>query len=67
MSKHNGIFLSLILVGTVHLASAQEPQVIDRVAAMVGSNIILESEIEMQYAQYLRNCWLSKPLSTRSK
>ena len=53
MSKHNGIFLSLILVGTVHLASAQEPQVIDRVAAMVGSNIILESEIEMQYAQYL--------------
>src|SRR5690606_33319078 len=42
-----------ILVGTVHLASAQEPQVIDRVAAMVGSNIILESEIEMQYAQYL--------------
>lgn len=32
---------------------AQGPRVIDKVAAVVGSNIILQSEIDMQYAQYL--------------
>ncbi|MFB2120592.1 MULTISPECIES: peptidylprolyl isomerase [Parapedobacter] len=53
MSRHNCIFLVLALIGTSRWASAQEAQVIDRVAAVVGSNIILESEIEMQYAQYL--------------
>ncbi len=53
MSKYNGIFLVLALVSISRWAIAQEPQVIDRVAAVVGSNIILESEIEMQYAQYL--------------
>src|SRR5690606_21756608 len=53
MSKYNCIFLVLAFIGTSNRAWAQEPQVIDRVAAVVGSNIILESEIEMQYAQYL--------------
>lgn len=54
MSKHNCIFLvSALIMGTSYLASAQDPQVIDKVAAVVGSNIILQSEIEMQYAQYL--------------
>jgi len=53
MSRYNCIFLVLAFIGTSHRAWAQEPQVIDRVAAVVGSNIILESEIEMQYAQYL--------------
>lgn len=54
MSKHNCIFLvSALIMGTSHWASAQDPQVIDKVAAVVGSNIILQSEIEMQYAQYL--------------
>ncbi|WP_262247624.1 peptidylprolyl isomerase [Parapedobacter soli] len=54
MSRHNCIFLVLaLIIGTSGLTFAQEPQVIDRVAAVVGSNIILESEIEMQYAQYL--------------
>src|SRR3546814_16492560 len=53
MSRYNCIFLILAFIGTSRSASAQEPQVIDRVAAVVGSNIILESEIEMQYAQYL--------------
>jgi len=54
MSKHNCIFLvSALIMGTPHWASAQDPQVIDKVAAVVGSNIILQSEIEMQYAQYL--------------
>ena len=52
MSRYNCILI-LALIGTFLKATAQEPQVIDRVAAVVGSNIILESEIEMQYAQYL--------------
>lgn len=53
MSRHNCIFLAFVLLGTSFRASAQDPQVIDKVAAVVGSNIILQSEIEMQYAQYL--------------
>lgn len=53
MSRHNCIIPVLLFVCTSLIATAQEPQVIDRVAAVVGSNIILESEIEMQYAQYL--------------
>ncbi|GGG74280.1 peptidylprolyl isomerase [Parapedobacter pyrenivorans] len=53
MSKHSCIFLVLAIVGTSNWALAQEPHVIDKVAAVVGSNIILQSEIEMQYAQYL--------------
>ncbi|WP_353130208.1 peptidylprolyl isomerase [Parapedobacter pyrenivorans] len=53
MSKHSCIFLILAIVGTSNWALAQEPHVIDKVAAVVGSNIILQSEIEMQYAQYL--------------
>src|SRR5690606_30302582 len=47
------IFLFLILVGIGFQGNAQEAKVIDKVAAVVGSNIILQSEIEMQYAQYL--------------
>jgi peptidyl-prolyl cis-trans isomerase SurA len=53
MSRHSCIFLVLAIVGTSNWAHAQEPHVIDKVAAVVGSNIILQSEIEMQYAQYL--------------
>lgn len=41
------------MASMVQLTTAQEPRVIDKVAAVVGSNIILQSEIEMQYAQYL--------------
>lgn len=33
-------------------SKAQEPQVIDRVVAVVGQNIILQSDIEAQYHQY---------------
>ncbi len=53
MSRYSCIFLVLAIVGTSNFAAAQQPQVIDKVAATVGSNIILQSEIEMQYAQYL--------------
>lgn len=53
MSKNRCIFLFLILLTISYQVSAQEAKVIDKVAAVVGSNIILQSEIEMQYAQYL--------------
>ncbi|WP_353186348.1 peptidylprolyl isomerase [Parapedobacter lycopersici] len=52
MSKYTGILLLFALFGAPRFAAAQS-QVIDEVAAVVGSNIILQSEIEMQYAQYL--------------
>ncbi|QNL51273.1 peptidylprolyl isomerase [Olivibacter sp. SDN3] len=51
MKKYAGIFALLMLyLGTL---SAQEVKVIDKVAAVVGGSIILQSDIEMQYAQYL--------------
>jgi len=53
MSRNRCIFLFLILITITYRASAQGAKVIDKVAAVVGSNIILQSEIEMQYAQYL--------------
>ena len=53
MSNNRCIFLFLILLTISYHVSAQEAKVIDKVAAVVGSNIILQSEIEMQYAQYL--------------
>ena len=34
------------------MSYAQQPQVIDRVVAVVGNNIILQSDIEDQYMQY---------------
>ncbi len=35
------------------LSHAQDAKVVDRVAAVVGNSVILQSDIEMQYAQYL--------------
>ncbi len=34
------------------MAQNHEPQVVDKVVAVVGKNIILQSEIENQYIQY---------------
>ncbi|WP_257669645.1 peptidylprolyl isomerase [Parapedobacter tibetensis] len=52
MSKHSCILLVLAILSASKIVTAQS-KVIDKVAAVVGSNIILQSEIEMQYAQYL--------------
>jgi len=53
INKPAKYILSLILlVTTVLAAKAQEPQVIDQVAAVVGRNIILQSDIENQYINY---------------
>lgn len=43
-------FVLLILCKTS--IYAQEPQVIDRIVAVVGKNVILQSDIEEQYKQY---------------
>ena len=46
-------FLMAFAVVMISLSiKAQEPQVIDRVVAVVGQNIILQSDIESQYLQY---------------
>jgi len=48
------LLLSLTVLGIAAGAVAQEPkvQVIDKVVAVVGKNIILQSDVESQYLQY---------------
>lgn len=45
-------FIILLFVFFVVPCYSQEPQIIDRVVAVVGRNIILQSDIEAQYIQY---------------
>ena len=45
-------FFIISFVLCVISSKAQEPQVIDRVVAVVGQNIILQSDIEAQYLQF---------------
>jgi len=52
MKKFAGLFLFALLICVTTLR-AQEVQVIDKIAAVVGGNVVLQSDIEMQYAQYL--------------
>ncbi|MCY4781606.1 peptidylprolyl isomerase [Sphingobacterium sp. UT-1RO-CII-1] len=51
MKKHLSIIFALVFL-SFHSTIAQG-QLVDRVVATVGSSIILQSDIEMQYAQYL--------------
>jgi peptidyl-prolyl cis-trans isomerase SurA len=44
--------VALFFVFIMVPSKAQEPQVIDRVVAVVGQNIILQSDIEAKYIQY---------------
>ena len=46
------LFSLLFFVSFISSVKAQEAQVIDRVVAVVGQNIILQSDIESQYLQY---------------
>lgn len=46
-----GLLLLLAVVGFVKV-NAQQPQVIDQIAALVGRNMILQSDIENQYINY---------------
>ncbi len=54
INKYFSAFLvvSLAFLLSVSTMQAQQPQVIDQVAAVVGRNIILESDIENQYLNY---------------
>lgn len=53
MKKTLGTFIILVLLSVVKLNAQKINKSIDKVAAVVGSSIILQSEIEMQYSQYL--------------
>src|SRR5690606_33391297 len=47
------LFVALLNVIFLSGAFAQESKVIDKVAATVGSSIILQSELDREYAQHL--------------
>lgn len=51
MKKHWTI-IALMLLALPMMAQNRQPQVIDKVVAVVGKNIILQSDIENQYMQY---------------
>lgn len=47
------LFVLIVIITTYGPAAAQQAKVVDKVVATVGANIILQSEIEREYAQYL--------------
>ena len=51
MKKH-WIIIALMFLTLPIMAQNRQPQVIDKVVAVVGKNIILQSDIENQYVQY---------------
>ena len=53
--KRNLIIATLTFLTLSVMAQNRQPQVIDKVVAVVGQNIILQSEIENQYMQYRLN------------
>ena len=50
--KRNWIIIVLLFLALPMMAQYRQPQVIDKVVAVVGKNIILQSDIENQYIQY---------------
>ena len=50
--KRNWIILALLFVALPMMAQNHQTQVIDKVVAVVGKNIVLQSDIENQYMQY---------------
>lgn len=46
------LIVAMTLVATFSYAQEQKVQMVDQVAAVVGKNIILQSDIESQYIQY---------------
>lgn len=52
MRKVLGLLMAALVVMFTS-ASAQQKKSLDKIAAVVGNNIVLQSEIDMQYAQYL--------------
>ena len=52
LMKRNWIIIVLLFWALPTMAQNRQPQVIDKVVAVVGKNIILQSDIENQYIQY---------------
>lgn len=50
--KRNWIIIALLFFVLPMMAQNRQPQVVDKVVAVVGKNIILQSDIENQYIQY---------------
>ena len=50
--KKSWIIIALSFLAIPLLAQNRQPQVVDKVVAVVGKNIILQSDIENQYIQY---------------
>ena len=50
--KRTWIIIALIFLTLPMMAQNRHPQVVDKVVAVVGKNIILQSDIENQYTQY---------------
>ena len=50
--KRNWIIIAFMLLMLPMMAQNRQPQVVDKVVAVVGKNIILQSDIENQYIQY---------------
>ncbi len=53
--KRNHILTMMLLLALPAWAQNRQPQVVDKVVAVVGKNIILQSDIENQYLQYRLN------------
>ena len=51
MRKTLGILVALLFITLTHVQAQKKS--LDKVAAVVGGTIVLQSDIEMQYAQYL--------------
>lgn len=49
--KRNWLIISILLLSLPLFAQHRQPQVIDKVVAVVGKNIILQSDVENQYIQ----------------
>lgn len=53
MTMKRTLFVLIFLISAFVHGLAQQARVVDKVVATVGANIILQSEIEREYAQYL--------------
>ncbi|MEO8794302.1 MAG: peptidylprolyl isomerase [Daejeonella sp.] len=51
MRKTLGIIIAVVFISLTNVQAQKRS--IDKIAAVVGNNIVLQSDIEMQYAQYL--------------
>lgn len=52
MRKRNVLLFAVLALSTVAMAQESKLQVVDKVVAVVGKNIILQSDVENQYVQY---------------